>query len=240
VIVNWPFGWTATQQQIFARTFWHGTLIEQKRDASGLLFRRNRYVDPATGRFTQEDPIGLGGGLNLYGFASGDPANFSDPFGLCPKDKGGDGATRWLSDCPEGSVGRAEWSKLTLGNVESAFSPLDLVGPGEIRAGFSLGARFLANVTVKSFGKVVARGTVDLGPSIERALAGRALNQFVHDGIEFKNAEGLLPKQAKGYYNEWVIPTQGVKGAGSQRLITGRAGEVYYTPDHYSSFVRVR
>ena len=32
--------------------------------------------------FTQEDPIGLAGGLNLYGFAGGDPVNFSDPFGL--------------------------------------------------------------------------------------------------------------------------------------------------------------
>ena len=47
------------------------------------MYRRNRYYDPATGRFTQEDPLGLAGGLNLYGFASGDPVNFSDPFGLC-------------------------------------------------------------------------------------------------------------------------------------------------------------
>ncbi|MEP6766322.1 MAG: RHS repeat-associated core domain-containing protein [Gemmatimonadaceae bacterium] len=35
-------------------------------------------------QFTQEDPIGLAGGLNLYGFANVDPVNFSDPFGLCP------------------------------------------------------------------------------------------------------------------------------------------------------------
>jgi len=42
---------------------------------------RNRHYDPLTGRFTQEDPIGLAGGLNLYGFANGDPVNFSDPFG---------------------------------------------------------------------------------------------------------------------------------------------------------------
>src|SRR5207247_163582 len=28
------------------------------------------------------DPIGLGGGLNVYGFAAGDPVNFGDPFGL--------------------------------------------------------------------------------------------------------------------------------------------------------------
>lgn len=33
-------------------------------------------------RFTQEDPIGIAGGLNLYGYANGDPINYSDPFGL--------------------------------------------------------------------------------------------------------------------------------------------------------------
>ena len=29
----------------------------------------------------------MAGGLNLYGFANGDPINFSDPFGLCPEEK---------------------------------------------------------------------------------------------------------------------------------------------------------
>jgi hypothetical protein len=36
------------------------------------------------GQFTQPDPIGLAGGLNAYGFAGGDPVNYTDPFGLCP------------------------------------------------------------------------------------------------------------------------------------------------------------
>ncbi|PYO69992.1 MAG: hypothetical protein DMD37_05055 [Gemmatimonadetes bacterium] len=63
---------------------WYGTLTHGREDGTGTQFHRNRYVDPATGRFTQEDPIGLAGGLNLYGFASGDPVNFADPFGLCP------------------------------------------------------------------------------------------------------------------------------------------------------------
>jgi RHS repeat-associated protein len=65
-------------------TAFHGSLLVDKADASGQLYRRNRYYDPAAGRFTQEDPIGLAGGLNLYGFANGDPVNFSDPFGLFP------------------------------------------------------------------------------------------------------------------------------------------------------------
>ncbi len=34
------------------------------------------------GGLTQEDPIGLAGGLNLYGYAGGDPINSWDPFGL--------------------------------------------------------------------------------------------------------------------------------------------------------------
>ncbi len=30
------------------------------------------------------DPIGVAGGYSQYGYAGGDPVNFSDPFGLCP------------------------------------------------------------------------------------------------------------------------------------------------------------
>jgi RHS repeat-associated protein len=62
---------------------WYGSLIEGQRDGSGYIYQRNRYLDPTTGRFTQEDPIGLTGGGNLYGFANGDPITYSDPFGLC-------------------------------------------------------------------------------------------------------------------------------------------------------------
>ena len=68
---------------------WVGSQVEDKRDATGLLYRRNRYLDASNGRFTQPDPIGLGGGLNSYGFAAGDPVNYSDPFGLCPPERTG-------------------------------------------------------------------------------------------------------------------------------------------------------
>jgi RHS repeat-associated protein len=61
-----------------------GSVLRNKRDGTGLEYKRARVYDPQTGRFTQEDPIGLAGGLNLYGYAGGDPVNFSDPFGLCP------------------------------------------------------------------------------------------------------------------------------------------------------------
>ncbi|WP_461415290.1 RHS repeat-associated core domain-containing protein [Gemmatimonas sp.] len=89
--VDWP---TRTQGRCTSRRTcwraaraghtWFGTLAENGAGSAGLLYKRNRYFDPASGRFTQADPIGLGGGLNLYGFANGDPVNFSDPYGLCP------------------------------------------------------------------------------------------------------------------------------------------------------------
>ncbi|HEX8850734.1 MAG TPA: RHS repeat-associated core domain-containing protein [Gemmatimonadaceae bacterium] len=84
VSAGWPAGWFAYDRASFQPISWHGELVTDKRDGSGLAYRRNRYYEPLTGRFTQEDPIGLAGGLNLYGYASGDPVSYSDPFGLCP------------------------------------------------------------------------------------------------------------------------------------------------------------
>ncbi|MGH8436901.1 MAG: RHS repeat-associated core domain-containing protein [Pseudomonas sp.] len=83
VLLDHPMRWLSYGAAPRLMDHWLGTVIENKADRSGVFYRRNRYYDQGTGRFTQEDPIGLAGGLNLYGFAGGDPVNFSDPFGLC-------------------------------------------------------------------------------------------------------------------------------------------------------------
>jgi guanyl-specific ribonuclease Sa len=56
----------------------------------------------------------------------------------------------------------------------------------------------------------------------------------------FENAEGRLPRQAHGYYTETDVWPRAEGGRGARRLIFGRGGEVYYTADHYRTFVRVR
>ena len=48
-----------------------------------LVFVRASRYDAGTGQSTQQDPIGIAGGANVYGFVGGDPVNFDDPFGLC-------------------------------------------------------------------------------------------------------------------------------------------------------------
>ncbi|WP_241260688.1 RHS repeat-associated core domain-containing protein, partial [Proteus mirabilis] len=46
-----------------------------------LHYNTFRYYAPDLGRFTQQDPIGLAGGINLYAYAP-DPFVWIDPLGL--------------------------------------------------------------------------------------------------------------------------------------------------------------
>jgi len=140
---------------------WMGHLLGNRRDASGQLYMRNRYYDPVQGRFTQEDPIGLAGGLNLYGFANGDPVTFSDPFGL-------------QSDPCEGRLTSAVWYCInrrtepwipiiqTAWTIESIVTPMGEAAVGSGAIGGEIGQ------TIRAFraGRLAAR---------DAELAGRAV-----------------------------------------------------------------
>ncbi|HEU4647907.1 MAG TPA: RHS repeat-associated core domain-containing protein [Gemmatimonadales bacterium] len=58
-------------------------------DVPQVAFFRNRVYDQQTGRWTQEDPSGVAGGINLYQFNGNNPVSYTDPFGLCPVEKDG-------------------------------------------------------------------------------------------------------------------------------------------------------
>lgn len=59
------------------------------------------------------------------------------------------------------------------------------------------------------------------------------------DGRVFGNRERLLPAHERAYYREYTVRTPGSDDRGARRLVTGRDGELYYTEDHYASFVAV-
>lgn len=50
--------------------------------ATGLNYNYFRDYDPATGRYSQSDPIGLMAGVSTYGYVSGSPLVWADMYGL--------------------------------------------------------------------------------------------------------------------------------------------------------------
>ena len=49
---------------------------------SGLYYNLARHYNPQTGRYIEADPLGVMGGLNLYGYANANPLMYMDPYGL--------------------------------------------------------------------------------------------------------------------------------------------------------------
>ncbi|MFD3483499.1 RHS repeat-associated core domain-containing protein [Streptomyces sp. NPDC058665] len=60
------------------------TFTGRESDGTGLLYYRNRYYDPESGRFISQDPIGYAGGTNLYQYALSSPTTYTDPTGNSP------------------------------------------------------------------------------------------------------------------------------------------------------------
>ncbi|MFI2566638.1 ribonuclease domain-containing protein [Paenarthrobacter sp. NPDC018779] len=59
---------------------------------------------------------------------------------------------------------------------------------------------------------------------------------YREDDENFGNFEGLLPKKPSGFYREYTVATPEASNRGARRIIAGKDGVKYYTPDHYESF----
>jgi ribonuclease T1 len=80
---------------------------------------------------------------------------------------------------------------------------------------------------------------------LKRIRTGGPFQHPRKDGSTFGNIEKRLPKQPRGYYKEYTVPTPGAKNRGARRIVCG--GDVrssatstcYYTDDHYNTFKQI-
>jgi ribonuclease T1 len=85
----------------------------------------------------------------------------------------------------------------------------------------------------------------DMGLSARVAGTIESIDQggpfpYAKDGSVWRNEGGQLPDQPAGYYREYTVPNPAISGRWVERLVAGQAGEIYYTPNHYGSFVQIR
>lgn len=178
--------------------------------------------------------VGLGvvlllAGLNLW------LANRPDQAG---KDPGRPAAASKAASGEESKTSAGKRSRSSAGDKRQKSDAEDSTGANDRDERDA--ALVVPNVGVKDeSGDIVYRGDIDLRPTIDRIQQGERL-QFRHDGIVFENREGRLPSKPNGYYHEFVHPTPGDDGPGGQRVVMGREGEIYYTPDHYRTFRHIR
>ena len=69
------------------------------------------------------------------------------------------------------------------------------------------------------------------GGSLETYAPGKSIG-----GDYFGNYEGVLPE---GNYHECDIDTAGKRSRGSKRIVYDDKGNIYYTDDHYESFIQL-
>jgi guanyl-specific ribonuclease Sa len=128
-------------------------------------------------------------------------------------------------------------------SAETTFAPGEIMPNGQV-AGMGPGAALSDDIPSSATTGFVSteNGIVDVQSTLDRIESGGSFPSR-NDGSIFQNrplpgnSVPELPVQPAGYYNEYVVPTPGVNGPGPMRIVTGQGGELYFTPDHYRTFV---
>jgi RHS repeat-associated protein len=144
-----------------------------------------RWYRSGWGRYTQADPIRLSGGLNLYGYASGDPVDILDPRGLKTFNWSWGGPPRSSPD-PAGSCRRPgqERPKTRVSCTNFLGASLDCV----CRCG---GTGWEPNITLRvSLEMYVFNGPITPGMAHDQSIHGfdsavdHELNKHVRKGVD--------------------------------------------------------
>ena len=173
-------------------------------NGGGMVYLRNRWYDPATGRFLTQDPIGLAGGVNLYAYAGNDPISFSDPYGTCPQ-------------CIEEAVEEVATIAEDLPAIEEAAN-------GVVAAEANVGQTLTSFDKLERAADRVVEGEGNLARNLERSGVARKAGEAAHH-IVAKAAQAAEParrilQQAGVKVNEAVngVFLPAVKGYAGQTM----------------------
>lgn len=96
----------------------------------------------------------------------------------------------------------------------------------------------IQQATIINYGTEIFRGKIDLNSELKRIRDGKQLNHR-NDGAFFQNREGRLPSAPRNTYREFVYTQRGLPFPGPARILINTSGQVWFTGDHYGTFVKV-
>lgn len=216
---------------------------------------RNRVYDQRSGRWTQEDPLGVAGGLNQYRYVGNNPVAFTDPFGLCPPQDGDNGPwcrfRQMLSDAADNlSAGLTRLNNIIekiplLGGATRAASGVAADGSplsNSQRAG-SLASSTIDLATLpmggggsRSVGKIVIGETAERVGAYATRIGAESFTPVARDfiGIMRENVAWLREKIRQGYeiIDIGIDPARTERGVfyAAERKVVERTGATVIRP----------
>ena len=186
---------------------------------TGLFDNWHRTYDARQGRYRQSDPIGLGGGINTYGYVAGQPTMLVDPTGEIPwwAVAGGvangvlNGYQKYLDPC-------ANWKDVAwagAGGFTSGFvsSLIPITGSARIFVGGKVAYSVIGTVRALTYGAV-------------GGYAGNQASYYISNGL---STDGLASNNSSAFTSAAMGAVGGTLGnlAGLGTALTNVASHGY-------------
>ncbi|WP_295628487.1 RHS repeat-associated core domain-containing protein [uncultured Nitrosomonas sp.] len=167
---------------------------------TNLHYNYFRYYEPETGRYISPDPIGLSGGLNIYGYALQNPLTYTDPTGeAVPALIAACAGNPACAAAVGAGVGALTGVLFDLGSqLLDNGGNLQCVDKGSVAISAITSAIPLGAAGSKALGRFVAKDKASLSTLHERGIkipSGRKINTTLAGSNKVKNAQGDIFKR---------------------------------------------
>ena len=163
------------------------------------------------------------------------PIAYTDPFGLCPKDAGGDGKSEVYTDCAKGTSGYyanngASGEGGLVNDLQGAYASCkESTSCSTIAA---VGSMVVGGIAMKAAGRLLGASEAAGATGEITGATKHGLNQIINRGVKpgeildaVKNGEGIRAVDALGRVSfKWVGETATVILNGAGKIITAYPG----------------